>query len=86
VRFVGTDIGGTVTDLAGYDASSGQPYFGKALTDYDDFVAGVMRCCAEVGLDPAAIEILKHGTTQIINTIVRAQGGLNRYRHYRRVP
>jgi N-methylhydantoinase A len=74
VRFVGTDIGGTFTDLVGYDAGSGLLFFGKTLTDYDDFVAGVMRCFAEVKLAPAAIEILKHGTTQIINTLLERRG------------
>ena len=74
VRFVGTDIGGTFTDLVGFDAGSGQLFFGKTLTDYDDFVAGVMRCFAEVKLAPAAIEILKHGTTQIINTLLERRG------------
>ena len=74
MRFVGTDIGGTFTDLVGYDAGSGQLFFGKTLTDYDDFVAGVMRCFAEVKLAPAAIEILKHGTTQIINTLLERRG------------
>jgi N-methylhydantoinase A len=74
VRFVGTDIGGTFTDLVGYDSNSGELVFGKTLTDYGDFVAGVTQCLVEVGLDPGPIDVLKHGTTQIINTLIERQG------------
>ena len=30
--FVGTDIGGTFTDLVGYDSVRGKLFFGKTLT------------------------------------------------------
>lgn len=73
-RFVGTDIGGTFTDLVGYDSDRAQLFFGKTLTTNVNLVEGVMTCLAEVGLQPASINVLKHGTTQIINALVERNG------------
>ena len=72
--FVGTDIGGTFTDLVAYDTARKALYFGKTLTDNVDLVEGVMRCLEETGLQPAAIDVLKHGTTQVINTLLERSG------------
>ena len=38
---VGTDIGGTFTDVVGYDTDRRQILFGKTLTNYRDLVEGV---------------------------------------------
>jgi len=72
--FVGTDIGGTFTDLVGYDSDRAQLFFGKALTTNANLVEGVMTCLTEVGLQPASIDVLKHGTTQIINALLERKG------------
>jgi len=72
--FVGTDIGGTFTDLVGYDTERRALFFGKTLTDNAELVEGVMRCLAETGLQPDAVDILKHGTTQVINTLLERRG------------
>ena len=72
--FVGTDIGGTFTDVVGYDSSAGKLTFGKKLTNRSDLVEGVMSCLDEVALPLAAIDTLKHGTTQVINTLVERSG------------
>jgi N-methylhydantoinase A len=71
---VGTDIGGTFTDIVGYDAGKKSLFFGKALTDYYDLVEGVFACLAQVRIDPADIDVLKHGTTQIINDLLERKG------------
>ena len=71
---VGTDIGGTFTDIVGYDTGERSLFFGKALTDYSDLVEGVFACLDQVGIDPAAIDVLKHGTTQIINDLLERKG------------
>ncbi len=72
--FVGTDIGGTFTDLVGYDAGRKKLFYAKTLTENADLVEGVMRCLAETGLKPEAVDILKHGTTQVINTLLERKG------------
>ena len=71
---VGTDIGGTFTDLVGYDSERRVLLFGKTLTQDADLVEGVLQCMRDVGLEPAAIDVLKHGTTQIINTLLERRG------------
>ena len=71
---VGTDIGGTFTDVVGYDTKRRQILFGKTLTNYTDLVEGVFEGLAQVEIDPRAIAILKHGTTQIINILLERKG------------
>ncbi|TAK81996.1 MAG: hypothetical protein EPO20_23255 [Betaproteobacteria bacterium] len=73
--FVGTDIGGTFTDLVAFDAKRGKLFFGKALTTNSDLVDGILECIADVGLDLKAVDVLKHGTTQVINTLLERSGG-----------
>jgi N-methylhydantoinase A len=72
--FVGTDIGGTFTDLVGFDSERDRLFFGKTLTNYRDLVEGVVQCLRDVDLDPHAIAVLKHGTTQVINTLLERRG------------
>jgi N-methylhydantoinase A len=71
---VGTDIGGTFTDVVGYDTKRRQILFGKTLTNNTDLVEGVFEGLAQVEIDPRAIAILKHGTTQIINILLERKG------------
>ncbi len=72
--FVGTDIGGTFTDLVAFDTGRGKLLFGKALTTNGDLVDGILKCMTEVGLDFDGIDVLKHGTTQVINTLLERSG------------
>lgn len=71
---VGTDIGGTFTDVVGYDTDSRAILFGKTLTNYRDLVDGVFEGFAQVEIDPRVIRDLKHGTTQIINILLERKG------------
>nr|WP_246563661.1 hydantoinase/oxoprolinase family protein [Bradyrhizobium liaoningense] len=71
---VGTDIGGTFTDVVSYDTEHRQIQFGKTLTNYGDLVDGVFDGLAQVGVDPREIATLKHGTTQIINVLLERKG------------
>jgi N-methylhydantoinase A len=71
---VGTDIGGTFTDVVGYDAQRRRVVFGKDLTRYADLVDGVVHCLDQVGIGLNEIEVLKHGTTQVINTLLQRTG------------
>jgi N-methylhydantoinase A len=71
---VGTDIGGTFTDIVGFDTESRELSFGKSLTDYGDLVDGVFSCLSQEGIEPRGIDLLRHGTTQIINILIERKG------------
>ncbi len=67
---IGTDIGGTFTDVVGYDTERRAILFGKTLTNYRDLVEGVFEGLSQVDIDPRVIHTLKHGTTQVINVLL----------------
>jgi N-methylhydantoinase A len=71
---VGTDIGGTFTDVVGYDTERRKILFGKSLTNTGELIEGVFDGLAQVHIDPRSIAILKHGTTQIINILLERKG------------
>src|SRR5690606_9967436 len=68
------DTGGTFTDLVVYDRIARTTTFGKTLTTYGDLVDGVLRGLAEAEADLGHAELLKHGTTQVINAFIQRQG------------
>ena len=72
--FVGVDIGGTFTDLVGYDARRNKLSFSKTLTTYPNLVSGVSTCLQAAGVDIDSIDIFKHGTTVVINTLLERRG------------
>lgn len=71
---VGSDIGGTFTDVVSYDADAGRVVYGKQLTNRSDLAASVLSCLAAVDVEPSGIDLLKHGTTHIINTLLERRG------------
>jgi N-methylhydantoinase A len=71
---IAADTGGTFTDLAVYDLETGDTSYGKALTDYDDLVAGVLSGLADSKADVAGARLLKHGTTHVINSLIERRG------------
>ena len=71
---VGSDIGGTFTDVVGYDAERGTVVYGKELTNRADLAASVLDCLAGIEVEPSAIDVLKHGTTHVINTLLERRG------------
>ena len=72
--FVGTDIGGTFTDVVVFDSATRDISFGKALTTYADLVEAVADGIVQASGSIPAIDILKHGTTQVINTLLERSG------------
>ncbi|NPD16747.1 hydantoinase/oxoprolinase family protein [Xinfangfangia sp. D13-10-4-6] len=73
-----SDVGGTFTDLLGYDEANGQVYTAKSLTTTDDQSRGVMdtiRLAAQKdGLDPDRVSFFVHGGTTVINAITERKG------------
>ena len=71
---VAIDTGGTFTDLIAHDRDSGRLAYAKALTTYGDLVDGVMDCIATAKIDLAEAQIIKFGTTLVINTYIQRNG------------
>jgi N-methylhydantoinase A len=68
------DTGGTFTDLAAYDTDRGRIIYTKALTTYNDLVEGVMECLHKAGIELDRAEVVKFGTTLVINTFIQRNG------------
>jgi N-methylhydantoinase A len=71
---VAADTGGTFTDLAAFDRETGAVVYSKSLTTYDDLVTGVMDCITKADVDLRRAELVKFGTTLVINTFVQRNG------------
>src|SRR5690242_6478139 len=71
---VAIDIGGTFTDLVGFDAKAGRFVEAKSLTTPRELTQGVLDCIRKSGLDAGAIDELIHGSTIAINTLIERTG------------
>ena len=71
---VAVDTGGTFTDLVAYDTNDGAIVYTKSLTTYGDLVGGVMDAVAKAKIDLGAAEVVKFGTTLVINTFIQRNG------------
>jgi len=74
VILVAADIGGTFTDLIGFDATTSSFVQAKSLTTPADLVQGVIDCIRKSGVDPHAVSELIHGSTIAINTLIERKG------------
>ena len=71
---VAADTGGTFTDLVAYNPDSGDLVYTKSLTNYGDLVEGVMETVGKAALDLRDTDVVKFGTTLVINTFVQRNG------------
>ncbi len=71
---VAVDIGGTFTDLVGFDHDTGEAIYTKSPTTYGNFVDGILDCFDKAGLAPAEANFLNHGTTLVINSLIQRRG------------
>src|SRR5712675_230935 len=74
VIFVAIDIGGTFTDLVGFDDKAGRFVEAKSLTTPAQLVQGIVDCIRKSGLAAADIDELIHGSTIAINTLIERKG------------
>lgn len=74
MTIVAVDIGGTFTDLAALDPESGQLRFSKSLTTPPNFEEGALDCVRMAAIDPGSIQVLRHGTTVVINALLERKG------------
>jgi len=71
---VAVDIGGTFTDLLGYDDTTGRIYHGKSSTTPRDLTQGILRCLEKSGLAIKDLVQFVHGSTVAINTVIERKG------------
>jgi N-methylhydantoinase A len=71
---VAIDIGGTFTDLIGFDEAAGKFVEAKSLTTPAQLGQGILDCIRKSGLDAATIDELIHGSTTAINTLIERKG------------
>src|ERR1700682_5066602 len=71
---VAIDIGGTFTDLVGFDDKAGKFVEAKSLTTPHELTQGILDCIRKSGLAAATIDELIHGSTIAINTLIERKG------------
>lgn len=71
---VAIDIGGTFTDLIGFDDKAKKFVEAKSLTTPSNLVQGIINCMTKSGLEIGKIDELIHGSTTAINTLIERKG------------
>src|ERR1700751_4966901 len=71
---VAIDIGGTFTELVGFDDKAGKFVEAKSLTTPHELTQGILDCIRQRGLAAAAVDELIHGSTIAINTLIERKG------------
>ncbi len=71
---VAIDIGGTFTDLLGFDDAAKTFVQAKSLTTPSQLSDGIIDCIRKSGLNGGAIDELIHGSTIAINTLIERKG------------
>jgi N-methylhydantoinase A len=74
VLVVAIDIGGTFTDLIGFDDADRRFVEAKSLTTPAQLGQGVIDCIRKSALTAAAVDELIHGSTIAINTLIERKG------------
>ena len=68
------DVGGTFTDVAAFDETTGELRLGKTLTTPARLVTGVEKGVTKAGARFSGARLFLHGTTVAINTILQESG------------
>jgi N-methylhydantoinase A len=71
---VAVDIGGTFTDLVAFDHETQKVIYAKSPTTYDNLVEGVINCFAKAKVRPGESNLVNHGTTLVINSLIQRRG------------
>lgn len=75
---IGVDVGGSFTDFAVFDETSGRLATLKVFSRPDEpgaeITAGLTALKTRDGLDPAAVGYFTHGTTVGVNTVIQRNG------------
>ncbi|MCC6675218.1 MAG: hydantoinase/oxoprolinase family protein, partial [Thermomicrobiales bacterium] len=73
---IGTDIGGTFTDIVWIDDQSGEIAADKAPTTPADVVQGVMAAYEKANVEASAVGAFIHGSTVATNALVTGRGAI----------
>jgi N-methylhydantoinase A len=68
------DIGGTFTDIAAFNTSTGRLHFGKTLSTPDSLIDGIATGTSKADAAFADADIFLHGSTVAINTMLERTG------------
>src|SRR6476469_3797275 len=68
------DVGGTFTDVAAFDETTGELRLGQTLTTPTRLVTGIEHGVTKAGAQFRAARLFLHGTTVAINTILERTG------------
>lgn len=71
---IAVDIGGTFTDLLGYDDETGETVSAKTSTTPADFARAIDHCFRKIRPQPSDVQTFVHGSTVAINTVVEHKG------------
>ena len=71
---VAVDIGGTFTDLAALDDTSGELHVSKSSSQPRDPVSAVLRVIEKTGIPPSEVALFVHGTTVTTNALIERRG------------
>jgi N-methylhydantoinase A len=74
VLVVAIDIGGTFTDLIGFDEKARAFVQAKSLSTPANLVQGIIDCLNKSGIAASGIDELIHGSTVAINTLIERKG------------
>jgi N-methylhydantoinase A len=74
VWVVGTDIGGTFTDVIGVNLETGEQRIGKVASTPPTFFDGVINGLARAGLRGEETLSFRHGATVSTNAILERKG------------
>lgn len=69
-RVVGVDVGGTFTDLVEIDQRTGAVRLAKVPSTPANQAFGVLDALEKAGIDPAAVDLIVHGTTTTTNAVL----------------
>lgn len=72
---LGVDVGGTFTDLVGWDEEQGRAVVTKALNDESGTTGGVQAAIERAGANSSSIDELIHGTTMVTNLLIERNSG-----------
>lgn len=68
------DIGGTFVDFALFDEATGQLNVEKELSSETNLTAHILRGMERLGVRTAELDMIVHGSTVVINTILQEKG------------
>ena len=74
MNLLGLDVGGTFTDLVGFDESSGEIRVAKVPSTPENQAVGIIHALDAIDIDLSNVRHLIHGTTVATNAILERKG------------